>query len=78
MDEKTYSGIELDFNRIAFIRPSDLKYFEDYVSVFKLEGREWISKGIFAEFDKYILLEEIKRPLGKFNYDDILSNNNKK
>ena len=78
MDEKIYSGIELDFNRIAFIRPCDLKYFEDYVSVFKLEGRECISKGIFAEFDKYILLKEIKRPLGNFNYDDIISNYNKK
>ena len=74
--EKVLQGIVLDFTKIALIRPCDIKYFEDYVSVFKLEGREANSKMIFSHFDKYIMTEELKRPFGKINKDDIVSNYN--
>ena len=66
----------LNFKNTAYIRPCDTHYFENYVSSFKLEGREVESVSIFREFDKYVNRKPIMRPFYDFNQNDILSNYN--
>ena len=75
--KKILWGDTLQFKNTAYIRPEDIKYFEDYVSVFKLEGREHKSTRIFNDFDKYISGSSGKgRPLHGFDNRDIISNYN--
>ena len=75
--KKILWGDTLKFKDTAYIRPEDVVYFEDYVSVFKLEGREHASSHIFRDFDRYLSRKTVNgRPLYEFNEDDILSNYN--
>ena len=76
--KKILWGDTLNFKNTAYIRPEDIKYFEDYVSVFKLEGREKKSSHIFHEFDEYITGTRRvgSRPIYGFDESDILSNYN--
>ena len=75
--QRLIQGHILNFPNVAYIRPIDLCYFEKYISVFKLQGRESSSKCIFADFDRYIMVKKTTIPLHGFNEDNILSNYNK-
>ena len=74
-DKRFVLGHILNFPNIAYIRPVDLIYFKDYISVFKLEGREASSNFIFSNFDKYLLSKETTIPLYNFNKNIILNYN---
>ena len=52
--QERYKNGKPQYDKIAYIPPTELQLFENYIDVFKLEGREFLSHQIFKEFNKYI------------------------
>lgn len=69
------NGLRINMKNSSFIRPEDTYLFENYINIFKIEGREKSSNNIFNDIDAYINKESYDyMRVCNFNYKDIESN----
>lgn len=61
----------------AYVRPQDLFVFDDYISTYKLQGREYTSDRIFKEFKAYATRQPLDiSKCDNFNFENIEENYN--
>ena len=70
-----YYKFKLNFPKIAYIRPEDLNYFDNYVSVYKLEGREFKTNQISEALEKYMTREKEDIETTHEKYNDFIFDN---